>query len=190
MAEPIKDLPGELWKPVVGWEEFYAISNKGRLWARERRLRCKTLRITPARLLKQFLDPKGYYTAILQDKAHSRKRHARIHALVLEAFIGPRPSGYVCRHLDGNRTNNVPSNLAWGTCQENAQDAVKHGTMLGREGPRGERQGLSKLKAEDIPAIRARYAAGERQPAIARDYEVSQTTISCVVTNRTWWHIT
>jgi hypothetical protein len=53
--------------------------------------------------------------------------HVRVHVLVCTAWHGTRPEGLVCRHLDGNPTNSVPSNLAWGTVSENAFDSVRHG---------------------------------------------------------------
>jgi hypothetical protein len=65
-------------------------------------------------------------------RLHGRNR--RVHHLVLEAFIGPRPEGMETRHIDRNPRNNVLSNLRWGTKLENAADKHRHGTML-----RGER---------------------------------------------------
>lgn len=50
-----------------------------------------------------------------------------VHTLVLEAFVGPRPEGAVCRHLNGNPKDNRLANLAWGTPGENRRDTVKHG---------------------------------------------------------------
>jgi hypothetical protein len=53
---------------------------------------------------------------------------AKTSMAVLEAFVGPRPPGLECRHLDGNPANSVLANLAWGTHSENMQDRVRHGT--------------------------------------------------------------
>src|SRR5690606_38480338 len=50
------------------------------------------------------------------------------HVLVAEAFIGPRPEGAECLHGDGDHTNNMVSNLRWGTKSENQLDSVRHGT--------------------------------------------------------------
>lgn len=33
------------------------------------------------------------------------------------------------RHKDGNRRNNIPGNLCWGTSSENRADSRKHGTL-------------------------------------------------------------
>lgn len=43
----------------------------------------------------------------------------KVHRLVCEAFNGPPLSGQVCMHLDENSSNNLPSNLAWGSQKEN-----------------------------------------------------------------------
>ena len=51
----------------------------------------------------------------------------RVHQLVLEAFVGPRPEGMLTRHIDGDRTNNALGNLAYGTASENMRDRVDHG---------------------------------------------------------------
>jgi hypothetical protein len=55
-----------------------------------------------------------------------------VHHLVLELFVGPRPPGMECRHLDGNPQNNHRSNLAWGTSKENVADQYLHGTRRRR----------------------------------------------------------
>ena len=51
------------------------------------------------------------------------------HRLVLEAFAGPCPAGLEARHLEnGERRDNRPANLAWGTRREQAADRRRHGT--------------------------------------------------------------
>ncbi len=58
-------------------------------------------------------------------KCHG-KRHA-VHRLVLMAWCGePSSSAPICRHLDGDPTNNRLANLAWGTPKQNARDAFQH----------------------------------------------------------------
>lgn len=55
-------------------------------------------------------------------------RHASVHPLVLEAFVGPRPPGMEACHADGNKTNNALSNLRWDTKRANELDAIRLGT--------------------------------------------------------------
>lgn len=60
--------------------------------------------------------------------AAGEQRDISVHKLVLETFVGPRPEGMECRHLDGNKLNNRLENLCWGTPSENSYDRVRHGT--------------------------------------------------------------
>jgi hypothetical protein len=109
-------MSAEEWRPVLGFETKYVVSDAGRVANVARR-----------RLLKQFVDASGYYRLGLRD-ADGVRRNRRVHVLVAEAFHGPRPDGFVARHLDGDSLNNRQGNLAWGTVLENAADQAAHGT--------------------------------------------------------------
>lgn len=52
-----------------------------------------------------------------------------IHHLVLETFVGPRPSGCNGLHADDVRANNHLANLRWGTQSENMLDASANGLL-------------------------------------------------------------
>jgi hypothetical protein len=54
---------------------------------------------------------------------------------------------------------------------------------------RGSRHGRSKLTEADVRDIRARYAAGESQEALARCYRIGRPNISYIVLHKTWMHI-
>lgn len=120
------DATQEEWRPVVGREGCYEVSSKGdarsldRITTRSdgvrRRLKGKPLKASP--------DDNGYLrVSISSDKP----RLVRIHILVLEAFVEPRPEGLVGCHNDGDVTNNAVTNLRWDTCSANNFDIVKHG---------------------------------------------------------------
>jgi hypothetical protein len=127
-------------------------------------------------------DRHGYYRVALH--SDGRSQDISIHTLVLTIFVGARPDGMVCRHIDGNKNNNHVSNLSWGTPQQNSDDMALHGTSN-----LGERHGMSKLKAADVLAIRARAANGEKLAAIAKDFPVTENNISLIVLRRAWRHI-
>lgn len=108
-----------------------------------------------------------------------------VHVLVLEAFVGQRPSGrHQAAHSDGVRSNNALVNLRWATPTENMADQRRHGTLIA-----GERQGNSRLCQEQVEAIRARCAVGERQRAIAEEFGVSQSCVSLIVRRSNWKHV-
>ena len=102
-------------------------------------------------------------------------------ALVLLAFVGPRPEGMECRHLDGNRHHNDPSNLRWGTSAENMTDKERHGQKVV-----GERHGRSKLTWMDVGAIRDQVLRGKPHKDVAAAYGTSRSNIGLIVNYKTW----
>lgn len=95
-----------------------------------------------------------------------------IHHLVAESFIGPRPSGADINHRDGDKTNNVVSNLEYVTHAENIRHALTTGLI-----PTGDRHPLTKLSDAQVREIRARREAGHGITSMAREYGVSPGTI-------------
>ena len=83
------------------------------------------------------------------------------HRVAYELTHGSLPPGTSVRQRCGVRTCCNPSHL-----------------VLGQSGP--------KLTADQVQAIRARYAAGERQAALAAAYGVGQRMISSIVTGVRW----
>lgn len=51
----------------------------------------------------------------------------KVHGLVAMAWLGKRPQGQVVRHLDHDRWNWRPSNLAYGSYRDNFNDAMDAG---------------------------------------------------------------
>lgn len=105
------------------------------------------------------------------------RRPFRVNRLVAEAFYGPAPDGYVCRHMNGSRRENRPENLDWGTPAQNSADAAAAGSFS------GERASKARLTAEDVAAIRS---ADEPQAGLAGRYGVTQPTISKIKSAKRW----
>jgi len=123
-----------------------------------------------AKRLKHATGTGGYqYVNLRHD---GRTRVITVHILVLITFVGPRPNGMMCRHLDGNPANNHISNLVWGTASENQNDSIRHGTDS-----RGGKNGNAKLKASDVLEIRSRAANGEKLSEIAKDFPINSDSI-------------
>ncbi|MFV0400614.1 MAG: HNH endonuclease signature motif containing protein [Oscillospiraceae bacterium] len=110
-----------------------------------------------------------------------------VHKLVLEAFVGVRPEGMVCRHLNGNSLDNRLLNLCWGTPQENVRDSIRHGTAACLR--HGENSVAAKLKLSDIYEIKQLYQSGYLQRELSEQFDVTQRHISDIVRNKTWCHI-
>lgn len=136
---------------------------------------------SPKRMVP-FICSDGYEHVTLHLGRRGLMKRCSVHALVALAFVGPRPGPeYQVRHLDGNRRNNVPSNLAWGTVQDNADDKRRHGNNTANE-----RNPNAKLTMIDAEKVRARYASGESQQAIADSMCIGQSQVSRIVLGVHW----
>src|SRR5262245_42822701 len=165
----------ERWLPVPGYEELYSVSDLGRV-------RSEKGRWGKPQILSGGHHIDGYRTVGLS--RGKRLMTYCVHRLVLEAFVGPRPAGAECRHLNGRNTDNRLANLAWGMPAENAADRVRLGEL-----PCGEQCHNAKLTAVVVLEIRRRAAVGESMAAIARAYGVNRITIRAVIRRDTWKHV-
>ncbi|MDE2105320.1 MAG: HNH endonuclease [Patescibacteria group bacterium] len=154
------------WKKIKQWPE-YEISDNGLIRKKNGLLR------------KPYLTKTGYlYIAV---RRSGFKKSVAIHRLVAEAFIHTKNKGLHVAHLDGNKTNNCIKNLAWVTRSENEQHKIFHG-----KSNRGERQGRSLLKSQQVLLIRKEIKLGIKQRIIAERFGVAKSTISSISTNKSW----
>ena len=124
----------------------------------------------------------GYLVVKLKIKGIWKK--VRVHHMVLDAFVGPRPQGKECRHLDGNKLNNRAENLRWGTSAENMKDRDEHGRTAC-----GENNGSAKLTWLAVEKIRAQYGNGReglRLRDLAERFAVSESCISRIIKGTIW----
>lgn len=113
----------EQWKPVVGYEGHYEVSDLGRIRSLDRPgvdgRRLRGVYLTP------YVMPSGHLrVALCKNRRHKTEK---LHRLVLIAFVGQPPPGMEVLHRDGNPANNSLANLRWGTKSENARDQIRHG---------------------------------------------------------------
>lgn len=112
----------ETWKPCPGYEH-YEVSDQGRVRALPRTDRLG--RQYAAKVLSPGENKTRMVVCLTRDGVE--QMHG-LGPLVLEAFIGPKPDGMVCRHLDGDKKNCALSNLEWATQSQNMLDRRTHGT--------------------------------------------------------------
>lgn len=187
MADNANTLPGEVWKPVVGFEGAYEVSSHGRVRSVPRWVNSKNNSTALKRgliLSPHFAKRTGYFTVALHQSGRSKT--VCVHRLVCEAFHGPAPEGLgQVAHCDGTRTNNVAENLRWDSAKGNAADRLKHGTQQ-----LGERQHLSKLTEDKVREIRAAYTGAHGDLVnIGRTFGVSAAQVLNIVKRRHWKHI-
>lgn len=104
----------EEWKPAPGYCGLYEVSDFGNV--RNARTRQR---------LKQYPDSGGHPYVWLYGYNTRKKR--RVHHLVLEAFVGPRPDGMVSCHYNDKPDDNRLSNLRWDTQSGNMSDCLRNG---------------------------------------------------------------
>lgn len=173
--DPQSDYP-ESWRPVKEVSGKYEVSTLGRV-RNASTLRC----LSP---FKWFNANGGteYQMVTLQTGKPGRSKISRlVHRLVRDAFLGLRSKGdrqRCCRHLDGDGTHNVLSNLKLGTSSENLEDQRTHGTMLfGEDHPR------SRFTVGEVWDI---LASPLSQRSLAKEIDVSRNTIKEIRRGATW----
>lgn len=176
----------EEWKDVVGYEGIYQVSNFGRVKSMGRWV-YRYDRVKPAYVKESFMTPSpgksGHMRVNLRKNLKSETIY--VHRLVLEAFVGPCPSGMEGCHKDDDPSNNRLKNLRWDTRHENIEDRRKNGILVIGENATG-----AKLTADDIVEIRRRVIdEGETQTAVAKHFNLSGSHISNIVNQKVWRHV-
>jgi hypothetical protein len=105
----------EIWKDIPGFEGYQA-SNLGRI---------KSFKWTKERILKSFIEKKGYCKVCLSQ--NGKMKTLSVHRLVLTAFIGYPESNKVCDHINRIRTDNRIENLRWVSIHENNLNVTPYG---------------------------------------------------------------
>lgn len=175
-----EELATEEWRDIPDFghhtpaiDRFYQVSSLGRV------------RVLTTQILKA--GPWSDYLRITLFKGRTSAKNFKsfgIHQLVARMFIGPRPSGYLPNHEDGNKLNNRASNLNYKTPSGNTQHAYDTGLSK-----RGEGMGTAKLSDADAAKIIERLANGEANKVIAGDYPISESIIGLIRQNKIWTHL-
>lgn len=170
----------EIWKNVVGWEEFYEVSNLGNVKSKIRNgFTAFGKRKYGGKTLKPFVNLNGYLTVNLTT---SKKRtQVSVHRLVAESFLGKCPENMECCHNNGNSKDNKITNLRWDTVKSNHADKKSHGTW-------GGGQNSPSAKINEQQAKNVKYS---KKPLkyFAEKYNMSISGLSKIRYGASWKHI-
>lgn len=173
-------LEGEIWKNVVGYEEYYMVSNKGRVISKGRTVfksngrNCKQR----DRLLNTYSGDWYHGIVIAIDGLRLTKN---VHRLVAEAFI-PNPKNLPeVNHINGIKSDNKVENLEWCTDLENKRHAIKVGLK--------PKVCISKYTEEQIRRIRIMDGMGMSDREIGEIVGVNRRSVQTIRTGRQWSHI-
>jgi hypothetical protein len=105
-----------------------------------------------------------------------------VHALVLEAFVGPCPPGQEGLHRDGVHAHNALGNLHYGTRQRNSLDKKLHGVL-------DPSKPLSTGDVVEIGLILRDRTDTRSQRQLAKEFGVSESMISKIKLGKAWQHV-
>ena len=126
----LASLPDEVWKPVITdngfWVGWYEVSNLGRVRAKKRQITYTNRHgVTRTRNDKPKIiagrKTGGYFQVVL--RKNGTVKQPVLHRLVADAFIPNVFNKPQVNHIDGDKLNNVVSNLEWVTSSENCWHA-------------------------------------------------------------------
>lgn len=107
-----------IWKPVVGYEGLYEVSNTGIVRGLER---FGNRNHTFQKELKPSKNKRYEEVKLYKDGG---KRTFKVHRLVAMAFVPNVENKPQINHIDGNKNNNNAENLEWCTQSENNRHAI------------------------------------------------------------------
>lgn len=163
----------EIWKPVLGFIG-YEISNLGRIRSLPRKFQPKSY------ILKCNKTPKGYISVALS--GGNKETRKLVHRLVLSSFTGDNKTLQV-NHIDGNKTNNILSNLEWVTQSQNITHAYATGLMV----KVGDTSANRKLNSILVAEIRAKFLPRKYTiKMLSIEYGVTSSAIKAIITKRNW----
>lgn len=105
----------EVWKPVVGYEDLYQVSNRGRVKSLRHRLEF-ILRCNPS--------PRGHPVVCLI-KEGAPPLYVPLGILVLSHFESPRNGDDTAAYRNEDKTDNRVENLYWKTRKEAAKEGAR-----------------------------------------------------------------
>lgn len=177
--EPDPEL--EVWKPVVGYEGLYEVSNYGRVKSLVRSMydinKKSIVERNREKILRQHIHKSGYWVVCLTKAG--KLKHIYTHRIVAEAFLGEHSPSDVVNHKDLDKTNCYVGNLEYVSFQGNIQHSWDNGAQP------------SRLTQHDVSEIKRRFRNGETASSVHLDYPfVIRKTIRNIERGVTWKWVT
>lgn len=154
----------EIWKDIQGYEGFYRVSNTGNVKSVERFIKHPLYgeRIAYSRILKSAKNNRGYLCVSLWKDGKGISK--TIHRLVLNAFIPNINNEPEINHIDGNKENNILTNLEWSSISNNRKHAYSNKFKL----PPNEKKVIQKSINGEIIHIFNSLCEAERITGISK----------------------
>lgn len=165
----------EMIKQVIGYEKRYEISDDGEIYS------LNYHRTSLKKILKSRHDKDGYLHLGLY--SGGVRKDYRVNRLVAQAFLPNLKNLSQVNHKNGDKTDNRVTNLEWCTPKYN----INH--SLPWRNQKGEKNNNARLNNEQV--IKIWHLKGfKKQVDIAKDFSVSEDTISMIHRQTTWKWLT
>lgn len=158
---------------INGYEGLYAVTDDGRVWSH-----------SSNKWLKSPNNTWGYPKVCLY--VNGKGKVHTVHRLVAEAFCVRAENCTEVNHIDGDKANNVASNLEWVTPSQNAQHAWDTGLRANNYGIYSAQKARRAFSRQAVVAIRQMIEAGWSQASIARLYECSKGSIYKIASGQSY----
>lgn len=158
----------EVWKPVVGYEGRYEVSDQGRV---------RSLRMIGGKKVRYVLKPCSSFS----NKPHTKRKYKHyklvglfkegkrrsfhVHTLVANSFLPARPRGFHVDHINCDKFDNRAVNLQWLSPSDNLRKSVYSSS---------KNRYLYTLRLKDLDFIYSSYSVAD----IAERVGVKRQTIS------------
>lgn len=172
-------LPNEVWKKVVGFEDYYLVSSLGRIYSNLRMPKISGVghRSLGGKIMNAEVAHNGYLRVRLQANGISKKE--AVHRVVMASFVGPIGDFQTVNHINGIKTDNRLENLEYLTMSENNAHAFRIGLRSNNE-PRPY-NGLTDDQAVELLKLRSE---GVKFADLAQLFNVSITTVSRITQDK------
>lgn len=166
----------EIWKPVVGYEKFYHVSNYGRVKSFQR--------YRAGKILTPKLNIGGYLFVTLS--MSGKTKNFKVHVLVAKAFIPNPDNKPEVNHRIGCKFNCHVSNLEWSTHAENQQHAYDNGLNVAKKGTEHYK---TKIKDEEIILYIRENPDNLSRKELAAMFGMKPQHISRIQLGKLWGHV-
>lgn len=166
----------EIWKDIPGYEEYYQISNHGRIKSLNR-ISCQN-HIIEEKIRKATLDQDGYYKIILT--VNGNVRSFFVHRIVATVFIPNVDNLPQINHKNCIKIDNRVENLEWTTSSEN----ILHAFHMGVKNQKGEKNNSSKFRDVDIMGMKEMYNKNKNKEEIIKKFNISKSYLTRILKNK------
>lgn len=174
-------LPNERWLPFIDYEEYFLISDFGRVYS-----------LRTNKILNFSYTKRGRYPLIVTrfGGRTGNCKAFRVHVMVARCFVDNPDNKPFVNHIDGNKQNAHYSNLEWVTNAENIEHAIKTGLFDNSfESLRVLNKSRRLLTDENVRYIRSIYVDGSSEYgsiALANKFNVCTSTIKKVINHQAY----